>query len=82
MKVPHGFVLKRAYGAVCDALVKSACAAVVNYKKAAFTAIHKAYANLTDCFAPRPLLHSSEALLTQPHLGDSGSVAYKRAHIA
>ena len=43
----------------------------------AFAAIRETCANLADCFAPWPLLHSSEALLTQPSLGDSGGVAYK-----
>jgi hypothetical protein len=80
MKVPPGFVLKRTYGAICDALVNSARDAIVNYKKTAFAAISETCANLADCFAPWPLLHSSEALLTQPSLGDSGGVAYKRAH--
>src|SRR5689334_21234119 len=80
MEVPPSFVLKRTYGAVCDALVNSARDALVNYNKAAYASIAKTCANLADCFAPWPLLHSREALLTQPSLGDSGGVAYKRAH--
>jgi hypothetical protein len=79
MKVPPGFVLKRTYGAVCGALVNSACDAVANYKKAAFAAIPETCANLADCFAPWPLLYSSEALLTQPSLGDSGGVDLQKS---
>src|SRR5580698_5745684 len=79
MKVPPGFVLKRTYGAVSDALVHSVCDAVVSYKKAAFAAIPETCANLADSLAPWPLLHSGEALLTQPSLGDCGGIAYKRA---
>jgi hypothetical protein len=77
MKVSPGFVLKRTYGTVCDTLASSVRDAVVSYKEAAFAAIGKTCANLADCFAPWPLLHSGEALLTQPSLRDSGGVAYK-----
>ena len=77
MKVSPGFVLKRTYGTVCDTLASSVRDAVVSYKEAASAAIRKTCANLADCFAPWPLLHSGEALLTQPSLGDSGGVAYK-----
>jgi hypothetical protein len=82
MKVSPGFVLKRTYGAVCDTLASSVRDAVFSYKEAAFAAIRETCADLADCFAPWPLLHSSEALLTQPYLRDAGSVAYKRAHVA
>jgi hypothetical protein len=64
MKVPPSFVLKRTYGAVSDALLHSICDAVVSYKEAAFAAIPETCADLANCFAPWPLQHSGEALLT------------------
>jgi hypothetical protein len=79
MKVPPGFVLKRTYGAVSDALVHSVCDAVISYKKATFATMSETSGNLADSFAPWPLLYSGEASLTQPLLGNPRGVAYKRA---